>query len=105
MKTEKENIWFFFFFLHLVTKSTATRPVEGPTSGPALAVTLHGHALFVVLDTQHAALLGAARHRVTGAPGQNHTDPAAVHVQVSPLPHVHVLRRRQSGTHTRSGAS
>ena len=54
------------------------------------AVALQGDALLVVLHPQHAALLLA--RRLCGASGQDHPDLPAVHVQIPPLPHVHILR-------------
>lgn len=60
------------------------------TSGSTGPVTLQGHTLLVVFDPQHAALLWA--RRLWGASGQDHPDLPAVHVQVSALPHVDVLR-------------
>lgn len=59
------------------------------TSGPLASVALHGQALVVVPDPHHAALLRTRRLR--GAAGQDDPDLPPVHVQVSALPHVHIL--------------
>jgi len=60
------------------------------TFSPAGCVALQSDALFVVFDPQHAALL--CTRCILGAPGQDHPDLPAIHVQVSPLPHIHVLK-------------
>lgn len=69
-----------------------------PTSGSGRSVSLHGDALLVVCDPQHAALLGTCNLR--RAPGEDHRDPAAIDVQVLALPYVHILSSRLSGRNT-----
>lgn len=59
------------------------------TFGAAASITLQRHALAVVADPQNAALLRTRRLR--GTPGQDDVDLPPIHVQVSALPHVHVL--------------
>lgn len=70
-------------------------PPSGGTFSPAGSVALQGQALLVVFDPQHAALFRA--RRLCGIFGQDHPDLPAVHVQVSALPHVDVLRSDRSG--------
>ena len=65
-------------------------PSSWATSGSTASVALQGDALLVVFDPQHSALLCTRRLRRTS--GQDHPDLPAVHVQVFPLPHIHVLR-------------
>lgn len=83
---------FVIFKDNPITCRTSLGGVNFPcgTSSSTASVALQGDALLVVFDPQHAALL--LTRRLWRTPGQDHPDLPAVHVQVSALPHVHVLR-------------
>lgn len=83
--------------------SLVNESLERGTFGSAGSVALQRHALLVVIDPQHAALLCARRLR--RAFSQDHPDLPAVRVQVSPLPHVHVLSDLLGKTVTRGDAA